>query len=69
MPIVLRCAIKPTPSIAKEQDTVNLMDKENTRIRIEGRHDPCIVPRAVPVVIAGVALSVLDTWMDQGMKE
>ncbi len=60
MPVICRVAIKPTPSIAKVQRTVNLQTKENTELQIRGRHDPCIVPRAVPVVEAGVLLCLLD---------
>ena len=60
MPIVFRCAVKPTPSIYKEQQTVDLYKKENTTIKIEGRHDPAIVHRAAPVVNAITALAVAD---------
>ena len=60
MPLTLRIAIKPTPSIAKSQKTVNLQTKENTDLVIKGRHDPCIVPRAVPAVEAAVAIVLMD---------
>ncbi len=60
MPITLRVAFKPTPSIAQEQDTVSLMRHANTKLKITGRHDPCVVLRAVPVVTAAVALVLLD---------
>ena len=60
MPIIFKTAIKPTPSIQKEQCSVNLETKENTTLVIEGRHDPCIVQRAVPVVEAAAALVILD---------
>ena len=60
MPIIFRVAIKPTPSIAKTQKTVNLETKENTEIEIKGRHDSCIVPRALPVMESCLALAVLD---------
>ena len=60
MPIVLRCAFKPTPSIAKEQDTVNRPAGENVKLIVHGRHDPCIVPRAVPVVESAMAIVLLD---------
>lgn len=60
MPIVIRVAIKPTPSIAKEQQTVNLRSMENTQISIKGRHDPCVVPKAVPAVEAAVAITLVD---------
>jgi len=60
MPIVVRIAIKPTSSIGKEQKTVNLATMEEATIKVEGRHDPCIVPRAVPVVEAMLALVLAD---------
>jgi len=60
MPIVLRVAVKPTSSIGKEQKTVNLLTMEETTIKVDGRHDPCIVPRAVPVVEAMLALVLVD---------
>lgn len=60
MPITLRVAIKPTPSISKKQLSVNLLTKENCELEISGRHDACIVPRAVAPVISAVALSILD---------
>ena len=60
MPLVVNVAFKPTPSIASEQKSVDLSTMENTTISIHGRHDPCIVPRAVPVVEAVTALTLLD---------
>ena len=60
MPIVLRAAIKPTSSIAKEQRTVDLSTMEETTIKVGGRHDPCIVPRVLPVCEAMVALVLAD---------
>lgn len=60
MPITFKVAIKPTPSIGKKQNTVNLNLKENTTIETHGRHDPCIVPRAVPVIEAAAALAVMN---------
>lgn len=57
--IIFRAAIKPTPSISMEQDTVN-KENENIRVRIKGRHDPVIVPRAVVVVEAMAAITLLD---------
>lgn len=60
MPIIVRVAVKPTPSIAKEQKTVNLAKMENANITVGGRHDPCVVPKAVPVVEAAVALTLAD---------
>ena len=60
MPIVLRAAFKPTPSISRFQETVNMKTGENTEIEIAGRHDPCVVHRAVPVVEAAAALAVVE---------
>lgn len=60
MPIVFRAAVKPTPSIGKEQDSVSLSKKTNEKLIIHGRHDPCIVQRAVPVIEAVTAFSILD---------
>jgi len=60
MPLVVRCAFKPTPSIALPQETVNLATRKNDVIEIKGRHDSCIVPRAVVVVESAVAVAVLD---------
>lgn len=60
MPIYFNVAFKPTPSIAKPQKSVNLKEKENTVLEIKGRHDPCVVLRAVPCVISAAALAVYD---------
>ncbi|MBO5059609.1 MAG: chorismate synthase [Clostridia bacterium] len=60
MPILFRTAIKPTPSIAREQDSVNLKTKTSEKLVISGRHDPCIVQRAVPVIEAAAAITILD---------
>ena len=60
MPIVFRVAIKPTPSIAKMQQSVNLQTMQPEDLSITGRHDPCIVPRAVPVIEAAAALAITD---------
>ena len=62
-PIVLSVAIKPTPSISKPQKSVNLQTMENEELVINGRHDPCIAPRAVPVIEAAVALGIMDLMM------
>ena len=64
-PITFRVAIKPTSSIAIEQDSVNLQTGENARLRVHGRHDPCIVPRAVPCVEAAAALAVYDALLER----
>ena len=60
MPLVFRLAFKPTPSIAKEQQTVSLSKNQVEELVVTGRHDPCIVPRAVPVVEAVTALVLSD---------
>jgi chorismate synthase len=65
MPLIFRAAVKPTPSISKEQDSVSLSRKENTTLVIKGRHDPCIVPRAVPCVEAAAAIAVYDALLDK----
>lgn len=64
MPIVFRVAMKPTPSIARSQDTVSLSARENTQLQIHGRHDPCIAQRAVPVVEAVTAIVLLDILLE-----
>lgn len=60
MPIIFRAAFKPTPSIALLQDSVNLENMENCKLNIQGRHDPCVVTRAVPAVEAATAVAILD---------
>jgi chorismate synthase len=65
MPLIFRAAVKPTPSIGREQDSVNLSRKEDTKLVIHGRHDPCIVPRAVPVVEAAAAIAIYDALLEQ----
>ena len=64
MPVTFRVAVKPTPSIAKEQQTVDLDAQKDTSLEIKGRHDACIVPRALPVVEAIAALTALDLLLD-----
>lgn len=59
-PIIVSVAIKPTPSIGKEQKSVNLKTMQNETLVIKGRHDPCIVPRAVPVIETAIAFEILD---------
>ena len=65
MPLIFRAAIKPTPSIALEQDTVFFSRQEDARMKITGRHDPCIVPRAVPCMEAAAAVALYDAFLDQ----
>jgi chorismate synthase len=60
MPLIFRVGFKPTPSIAKPQRSVNLETMEEVTIQVGGRHDPCIVPRAVPVVEAAAAIAIYD---------
>ncbi|MEQ2444856.1 chorismate synthase [Pseudoflavonifractor sp. CLA-AP-H29] len=60
MPVVFEVAIRPTPSIAREQDTVDLSTGKDAKLVIEGRHDPCIVHRAVPVIEAAAALAACE---------
>jgi chorismate synthase len=67
MPMVVRVAVKPTSSIAREQETVDIQKMESTRIKIEGRHDACIVPRAVPVVEAMMAVTLCDFALRAGL--
>jgi len=67
MPIVVRAAIKPTPSISKEQKTVDLSKMEETTIRVKGRHDPCVVPKAVPVIESAVAVVFADHMLRAGV--
>lgn len=64
MPVIFSCAFKPTPSIGCEQESVSLARRENTVMAVKGRHDPCIVPRAVPVVEAAAAVAVVDMLLD-----
>ena len=65
MPLVLRVAFKPTPSIAMDQQSVNLTTLEPEILQVAGRHDPCIVLRAVPVVEAAIAIGLLDLLMER----
>ena len=65
MPVVFRVAVKPTPSIAKRQTTVDLECMAETTLEIKGRHDPCIAQRAVPVVEAVAAIVLLDMLLEE----
>ena len=65
MPLVFRAAFKPTPSIAKPQRSVDLRTRQETELRLTGRHDPCVVPRAVPAVEAAAAIAVLDALLER----
>lgn len=66
MPLLVKVALKPTPSIAREQKTVNLKTGENSTLVIEGRHDPCIVPRALPALEAALSIGLLDILAEDG---
>ena len=66
MPLIFRAAFKPTPSIARPQQSVSLSRMEACTLEIKGRHDPCIVPRAVPVVEAAAAIALLDVLLADG---
>lgn len=69
MPLLFRAAVKPTPSIARTQRSVDLETMENTTLEIRGRHDPCIVPRAVPCMEAAAAIAIMDAWLDAPQTE
>ena len=60
MPLIFRAALKPTPSISRPQQSVNLSSGESQELIVKGRHDPCIVPRAVPVIEAAAAIAIFD---------
>ena len=63
MPVYFTVSFKPTPSISIPQRSVNLKTMEETPLAVHGRHDPCVVPRAVPVVEAVTAIILLDAWL------
>lgn len=65
MPLVFRAAMKPTPSIFKEQDSVDMVSMTPVKLTIKGRHDPCVVVRAVPVFEAAAAIAVCDALFDK----
>ncbi len=67
MPILVRVAIKPTPSIGKPQQTINLATMENATLVVKGRHDPCVVPKAVPAIEAAVAITLTDHMIRAGV--
>lgn len=66
MPLVFQVAIKPTPSITKPQQSISLSSMQTQELIVQGRHDPCIVPRAVPVIEAAAAIAVFDAMLAQG---
>jgi chorismate synthase len=67
MPILMRVAIKPTPSNSKKQKTVNLSTMEDASVIVKGRHDPCVVPKAVPAIEAAVAITLADHMIRAGL--
>ena len=69
MPIIVRAAFKPTPSIGKEQQSVNVKTLSPEKLIVRGRHDPCVVVRAVPVVEAVCAIAVLDALLDAPARD
>ena len=69
MPLVVRMAMRPTPSIALEQSTVDLSRMEETTLCVSGRHDPCLAVRAIPVMEAAVAVAVLDAMLEPSAPE
>ncbi|MFH1512794.1 MAG: chorismate synthase [Bacillota bacterium] len=64
MPLIFRAAFKPTPSIALEQDSVSLSGHRDVKLQVHGRHDPCVVPRAVPCVEAAAAVALCDILLE-----
>ena len=69
MPILFKVAMKPTPSIYRKQNSVSISRKEDTELLIEGRHDACIVPRAVPCIEATVAIARYDLMINKAKGE
>ncbi len=67
MPVIFRAAVKPTPSIAQPQRSVSLSRGEACSLTVQGRHDPCIVPRAIPVLEAAAAAAILDAALERGI--
>lgn len=63
MPLVFSVAVKPTPSISAKQHSISLSRMEDQTLQISGRHDPCIVPRAVPVIEAAAAIAIFDAYL------
>ena len=65
MPIIFRLVVKPTASISQKQETIDTDTKENCDLVIKGRHDPCIVQRAIPVIEAAAAWAILDVCLSE----
>jgi len=66
MPLIFKVAVKPTSSISKQQNSVDIVKGESAVLEVRGRHDPCIVPRAVPCAIAVAAICILDVLLEEG---
>jgi len=66
MPLIFKVAVKPTSSIGRKQNSVDMVKGENAVLEVHGRHDPCIVPRAVPCVEAAAAICILDVMLEEG---
>jgi len=66
MPLIFKVAVKPTSSIARKQNSIDMVKGVNTVLEVHGRHDPCIVPRALPCVIAAAAICILDVFLEEG---
>lgn len=69
MPLYFCAAVKPTPSISKKQESISFSRKESAELSVKGRHDPCIVVRAVPCVIAAASLAVYDLVLSETQKK
>ncbi len=69
MPLIFRCAVKPTPSIMREQDTISLSQMSDAKLTINGRHDPCITLRALPCVISATAIAIYDALLEKRMSD
>ena len=65
MPVLFKIAVRPTPSISRKQQTVSMVKMENAELEIHGRHDPCILPRVVPVVEAMAKLGIMELWKER----
>lgn len=65
MPVIFQCAVRPTPSIGMAQETISLKTGTAAQLEIKGRHDPCILPRAVPVVEAMAAIGMCELWKER----
>lgn len=69
MPLTFRVAVKPTPSIGKVQQTVDIISKQDTELTVTGRHDPCIVPRALPCMEAATAIVLYDALLERKKED